>query len=99
MALEVYDIARVEGIVLNPDIETDFQDFARKITKITEEEITSQSSAGLSLSQIIILKHSREARTRECLRIELDQKISDLIQKLNWLIVERVKETVWAILA
>ncbi|HPS91130.1 MAG TPA: hypothetical protein PKV33_03145 [Methanothrix sp.] len=88
MALKVYDIARVEGIVLNPDIEKDFQDFARRITKITEEEVTSQSSAGLSLSQIIILKLSREAKTRECLRTELDQKISDLIQKLNWLIVD-----------
>jgi hypothetical protein len=88
MALKVYDIARVEGIVLNPDIEKDFQDFAKRITKITEEEVTSQSSAGLSWSQIIILKVSREAKTRECLRTELDQKISDLIQKLNWLIVD-----------
>lgn len=37
MALKVYDIARVEGIVLNPDIEKDFQDFARrKINKCKE---------------------------------------------------------------
>ncbi|HNX09897.1 MAG TPA: hypothetical protein PKL29_07260 [Methanothrix sp.] len=88
MALKVYDIARVEGIALNPDIEKDFQDFARKITKITEAEVTSQSSAGLSWSRIIILKLSREAKTRECLRKELDQKISDLIQKLNWMILD-----------
>jgi hypothetical protein len=88
MALKVYDIARVEGIVLNPDIEKDFQDFARRITKITEEEVTSQSSAGLSLNQIIIFKLSREAKTREYLRIELEQKISDLIQKLNWMILD-----------
>jgi hypothetical protein len=88
MALKVYDIARVEGIVLNPDIEKDFQDFTKRITNITEAEVTSQSSAGLSLSQIVILKLSREAKTRQCLRTELDQKISDLIQKLNWLIVD-----------
>jgi hypothetical protein len=88
MALKVYDIARVEGIVLNPDIETDFQDFTKRITNITEAEVTSQSSAGLSLSQIVILKLSREAKTRQCLRTELDQKISDLIQKLNWMIVD-----------
>ncbi|MDD2834927.1 MAG: hypothetical protein PHY05_02140 [Methanothrix sp.] len=86
MALKVYDIARVEGIVLNPDIETDFQDFTKRITNITEAEVTSQSSAGLSLSQIVILKLSREAKTRQCLRTELDQKISDLILKLNWMI-------------
>ena len=88
MALKVYDIARVEGITLHPDIEKDFLDFTRRITSITEEEVTSQRSAGLSLSQIIILKLSREAKTRECLRKELDQKISDLIQRLNWLIVD-----------
>jgi hypothetical protein len=85
MALKVYDIARVEGIALHPDIEKDFQDFTKRIT---EEEVTSQSSAGLSWSQIVILKLSREAKTRQCLRTELDQKISDLIQKLNWLIVD-----------
>jgi hypothetical protein len=78
----------VEGIVLNPDIEKDFQDFTKRITNITEEEVTSQSSAGLSLSQIVILKLSREAKTRQCLRTQLDQKISDLIQKLNWLIID-----------
>lgn len=88
MALKVYDIARVEGIILNPDIEKDLQDFTKRITNITEEEVTSQSSAGLSLSQIVILKLSREAKTRQYLRTELDQKISDLIQKLNWLIVD-----------
>ena len=88
MALKVYDIARVEGIALHPDIEKDFQDFTKRITSITEEEVTSQSSAGLSWSQIVILKLSREAKTRQCLRMELDQKISDLIQRLNWLIID-----------
>lgn len=88
MALKVYDIARVERISLHPDIEKDFQDFTKRITSITEEEETSQSSAGLSWSQIVILKLSREATTRQCLRKELDQKISDLIQRLNWLIVD-----------
>lgn len=88
MALKVYDIARVAGISLHPDIEKDFQDFTKRITNITEEEVTSQSSKGLSLSKIIILKLSREATTRQCLRTELDQKISDLIQRLNWLILD-----------
>lgn len=88
MALKVYDIARVEGISLHPDIEKDFQDFTKRITNIKEEEVTSQSSKGLSLSKIIILKLSREAKTRQCLRTELDQKISDLIQRLNWLILD-----------
>ncbi len=87
MALKVYDIAMVEGIALRHDIEKDFLDFTKRITSITEEEIASKSSAGLSLSKIIISKVSREATTRQCLRMELDQKISDLIQRLNWLIL------------
>ena len=51
MALNVYDIAMVEGIPLNPEIEKDFQDFTKGITSITEAEITRLSSAGLSLSR------------------------------------------------
>lgn len=88
MALKIYDIARVEGVKLNPDIEKDFLEFTQRITSITEEEVTRQSSAGLSWSQILTLKLSRESKTRECLRKELDQKISDLIQRLNWLIID-----------
>ena len=88
MALKIYDIASARGILLNPDIEKDFQDFTKKITNITEEEVTSQSSVGLSWSKIILLKLSREKTTRDCLRKELDQKISDLIQKVNWLILD-----------
>lgn len=88
MALKVYDIARVEGIALHPDIETDFQKFAMRITSITEEEVAHQKAAGFSFGKILTLKLSREAKTRECLRKELDQKISDLIQRLNWLILD-----------
>jgi len=88
MALKIYDIARVEGVSLHPEIEKDFMDFTKRITSITEEEVTSHASAGLSWSQLITLKLSREAKTRECLRKELDQKISDLIQRLNWLIID-----------
>jgi hypothetical protein len=88
MALKIYDIARVEGINLHPDIEEDFKEFAQDITKITEDEVTRHGSAGISWSQMITLKLSRESKTRECVRKELDQKISDLIQRLNWLIVD-----------
>ena len=41
MALKVYDIASVEGISLHPDIEKDFQDFTKRITNITEEEVVA----------------------------------------------------------
>ena len=88
MALKVYDIARVEEIALHPDIEMDFQKFAMRITSITEEEVAHQKAAGFFFGKILTLKLSREAKTRECLRKELDQKISDLIQRLNWLIVD-----------
>lgn len=88
MALKIYDSAKKEGDYLHRDIEKDFTEFLMRITKVQEEEITSQASAGLSLSQVIILKLSREAKTREYVRKELDLMISDLIQRLNWLILD-----------
>jgi hypothetical protein len=88
MALKVYDVALAKGIPLHPDIEIDFQDFAKRITNITEEEVARGRKAEISFSKIIGFKLSREATTRQCLRTELDQKISDLIQRLNWLILD-----------
>jgi len=88
MALKIYDAAKKDGEYLHLDIENDFKDFLKRITKVQEEEITSQASAGISLSQFIILKLSREAKTREIVRKELDLMISDLIQRLNWLIFD-----------
>ena len=88
MALKVYDVALAKGIPLHPDIENDFLDFAKRITNITEEEVARGKKADLSVSKIIGFKVSREATTRQILRTELDQKISDLIQRLNWLIVD-----------
>lgn len=88
MALKIYDIALAQGVSLNRDIENDFLDFTKRITSITEEELTRQRSAGIQFSRILTLKLSRESKTREFLRKELNQKISDLIQRLNWLIVD-----------
>ncbi len=63
MALKVYDIARVEGIALHPDIEKDFQDFTKQITNSNRRgDVTGQRSAGISWSRIVILKLSREAK-------------------------------------
>jgi len=86
MALKIYDAANEECNYIHPDIEDDFKEFIKRITKVEEKEITSQASAGLSWSKVIMLKLSREAKTREYVRKELDQMISDLIQRLNWLI-------------
>jgi hypothetical protein len=88
MALKVYDVALAKGIPLHPDIENDFQDFAKRITNITEDEVARGKKADLSFSKILGFKLSREATTRQILRTELDQKISDLIQRLNWLILD-----------
>lgn len=88
MALKIYDAAIIEGIPIHPDIEKDFQDFIKHITKVTEEEFTRQKSGGISFSKTVLLKINRETKTREFLRTELDLKISDLIQRLNWLIVD-----------
>ena len=88
MALKVYDVSLAKGIALHSDIENDFQDFAKTITRITEEEVARGKEAKFSLGKIIGLKLSREATTRQILRAELDQKISDLIQRLNWMILD-----------
>jgi hypothetical protein len=88
MALNIYDAAKKEGDYLHPDIEKDFKEFIKRITRVEEEEITSQASAGLSFSRLLMLKLNREAKTREYVRKELDLMISDLIQRLNWLILD-----------
>ena len=87
MALKIYDIAEKE-IKLEADIKDDFLDFMMHITKVSEEDVTKYSEMGISFSNFILLKLGREAKTREYIRKELETKISDLIQKLNWLTME-----------
>ncbi len=87
MALKIYDTAGKE-VKLEKDIEDDFKEFMMKITKVSEEDVASYSKAGISFSNFIVLKLGTEAKTRDFVRKELETKISDLIQKLNWLIRE-----------
>lgn len=87
MALKIYDIAEKE-IKLEKDIKDDFLDFMMHITKVSEHDVTKYSEMGISFSNFILLKLGREAKTREYIRKELETKISDLIQKLNWLTME-----------
>nr|QNO57098.1 hypothetical protein KECNCEJL_00010 [Methanosarcinales archaeon ANME-1 ERB7] len=87
MALKIYGIAEKE-IKLEKDIKVDFLDFMMHITKVSEEDVTKYSEMGISFSNFILLKLGREAKTREYIRKELETKISDLIQKLNWLTLE-----------
>ncbi len=87
MALKIYDIAEKE-IKLEKDIKDDFLDFMMHITKVSEEDVTKYRGMGISFSKFILLKLGREAKTREYIRKELETKISDLIQKLNWLTME-----------
>lgn len=90
MALMIYDRAEVDGVKLNRDIEEDFKDFVKRITKVEEDEVTRSRAAGISLTlaKVLLLKLGREAKTREYVRKELEMQISDLIQRLNWLIVD-----------
>jgi hypothetical protein len=88
MALKIYDTAKTNDIVLEHDIEEDFENFGMRVTRVEEEEITRSKQAGLSFSKILMFKLGREAKTREYLRKELETEISDLIQRLNWLILE-----------
>ena len=85
MALKIYDTAEKENIELHPDIKEDFRDFIMGITKVTEEEVTKSRAAGISLSKLIHLKWGTEAKTRKITRDALETRISDLMQKINWL--------------
>ncbi|MDI6810852.1 MAG: hypothetical protein QMD80_04140 [archaeon] len=87
MALKIYETAEKE-VDLETDIEEDFREFMMRITKVSEEDVTRSSEIGISFSKFILLKLGREAKTREYVRKELEAKISDLIEKLNWLILE-----------
>jgi DNA polymerase III delta prime subunit len=87
MALKIYDIAEKE-IKLEANIKEDFLDFMMHVTKVSEEDVTKYRGMGISFSNFILLKLGREAKTREYIRKELETKISDLIQKLNWLTME-----------
>ena len=92
MALKIYDIAEKE-VELERDIKEDFRDFMMRITKVSEEDITRYREMGISFSKFILLKLGREAKTREYIRKELETKISDLIQRLNWLTMEVESKT------
>jgi hypothetical protein len=87
MALKIYDLAEKE-IELERDIKEDFRDFMMRITKVSEEDVIKYRKTGISFSNFILLKLGREAKTREYIRKELETKISDLIQRLNWLTME-----------
>lgn len=88
MALKIYDMTGKENIMIKSDIKLDIEDFIMRITRIEEEEVERQKSYGISLSKFLRLKIGSEAKTREYIRKELETRISDLIQRLNWLIAE-----------
>lgn len=85
MALEIYDVAEKE-VKLQAEIKQDFLDFMMNLTKVSEEDVTKYRGLGISFSNFIMMKLGTEAKTRECVRKELETKISDLIRRLNWLI-------------
>jgi len=88
MALKIYDAAEEKKVELNKDIKEDFKDFMMHITRVSEEDVTRYHKMGISLPKLIMLKLEREAKTREYIRKELETKISDLIQRFNWLTKE-----------
>ena len=89
MALKIYDLAEKE-VKLKQEIKEDFREFMMEITHTKEEDVTKHTGVGLSFSNLILLKLGREAKSREYIRKELETKISDLIQRLQWLIIEVV---------
>jgi hypothetical protein len=93
MALKLYDCAEKEHVTLEETIRQDFLDFMMKVTNISEEDVTTQRGVGISFPALVLMKLKAEAKTRDLIRKELDTKISDLIQKLNWLIADVQSKT------
>ncbi|MCL2135427.1 MAG: hypothetical protein FWH37_07760 [Candidatus Bathyarchaeota archaeon] len=88
MALKIFEYAEQQNIELKDIIKQDFLDFIIKLTHVSEEEIQTQRGLGVYFSKFILLKLKNETKTRETVRRQLEMTITDLIQKLNFLILE-----------
>lgn len=87
LALYLYDSA-LPLTDIKKEIREDFEEFMMDITKIKESEVSKEKGLGLSFEKFIVAKLGSEARTRNITRANLENKITDLMVKLNSLIVE-----------
>lgn len=87
LALYLYD-SSTSLIEINEEIRDDLKEFMMDITKIEESEISKEKRLGLSFEKIIVAKLGSEIKTRNIVRTNLENRITDLMNRLNNLIIE-----------
>ncbi len=68
-------------------IEEDFKTFMKDVTKVEEHEEGSEGGIGLSFEKFIVAKLGSERKTRTIVRRNLGTRITDLLFRLNNIIV------------
>jgi len=87
IALYLYDSV-IELIDIKEEIRKDFEEFIMDVTKVEESEVLKERGLGLTLEKFIVAKLGTEAKTRKVTRKNLENRITDLMVKLNDLIIE-----------
>ncbi len=87
IAICLYD-SSLPLIEIKKEIKEDFERFMSDITRIEESEVLKEKGLGLSFQKLIVAKFGSEAKTREITRKNLENRITDLLTKLNNLIIE-----------
>lgn len=75
-------------IDMKREIREDFEEFMMDITKIEESEVLKEKGLGFTLEKFIVAKLGSEAKTRNITRKNLENRITDLMVKLNNLVIE-----------
>jgi len=90
LGIKLIQTAKEKGIRIDASVEEDFRDFLTNVSHVREEEIKTASSigGGVDLFGLIKAKLGLEATTRETIRKELTLKITELISRINNLIIE-----------
>ncbi len=87
LALKIYEYGKNNGIRFPKGFNEEFMDFAKNVTHIEEKDKIGKYGVGFSLPDFLIAKIHTESETRDSIRKELGTKISDLISRINRLVI------------
>jgi len=87
LALKIYEHGKNNGIRFPKGFNDEFMDFAKNVAHIKEKDKRGRYGVGFSLPDFLIAKIHTESETRDYIRKELGTKISDLIGRINKLVI------------
>ncbi|ODS40137.1 MAG: hypothetical protein A7315_09485 [Candidatus Altiarchaeales archaeon WOR_SM1_79] len=88
MALKIYDHGKTNGVRFPKGFNDEFMDFMKNVVHIKEKDKRGKYGVGISLlPEVLIAKIHTESETRDNIREQLGTKISDLISKINKLVI------------